>query len=350
MTLLPFKKSALASIGIELEYQIVSPKTFELTSRSKELIRQISQGEYQTRIKPEITQSMIEINSSVHSTVNELYDELVLIRNYLSQQAQDMQVLICGGGTHPFQKWTLQKVYPSMRYKNLASKFRYLAKRATVFGQHIHIGCESGDDAIYLTHALARYTPHFLAICASSPFYQNTDTGFYSARSTIFNSFPLSGVVPFIHTWEEFAAYFYKMKDFGIATSMKDYYWDIRPKPEFGTAEIRVCDTPLTIQKAAMIAAYVQALSVYLLTERPLKLSEDLYYLYNYNRFQSSRYAFTGDLIDFETAEKTFINEDILRTIKKIEPYANRLNSMGYISLLLNSVINKETDTDYLRT
>ena len=27
---------------------------------------------------------------------------------------------------------------------------------------------------------------------------------------------------------------------------MKDVYWDVRPKPEFGTVEIRIFDTPLT--------------------------------------------------------------------------------------------------------
>jgi gamma-glutamyl:cysteine ligase YbdK (ATP-grasp superfamily) len=28
-----------------------------------------------------------------------------------------------------------------------------------VFGQHVHIGCRSGDDAMYLLHALNRYVP-----------------------------------------------------------------------------------------------------------------------------------------------------------------------------------------------
>ena len=38
-------------------------------------------------------------------------------------------------------------------------------------------------------------------------------------------------------------------------------YWDIRPKPEYGTVEIRVCDTPLTVRRAALLAAYAQALA-----------------------------------------------------------------------------------------
>jgi gamma-glutamyl:cysteine ligase YbdK (ATP-grasp superfamily) len=45
----------------------------------------------------------------------------------------------------------------------------------------------------------------------------------------------------------------------GVVKSMKDFYWDIRPKPEFGTIEVRVCDTPLTVEKAAALACYLHA-------------------------------------------------------------------------------------------
>jgi carboxylate-amine ligase len=37
----------------------------------------------------------------------------------------------------------------------------------------------------------------------------------------------------------------------GIVKSMKDFYWDLRPKPEYGTIELRVCDTPLSVDRAA---------------------------------------------------------------------------------------------------
>ena len=65
-------------------------------------------------------------------------------------------------------------------------------------------------------------------------------------------------------------AYFDKMRGYGIVESMKDFYWDIRPKPEYGTVEIRVFDTPLTVERAARIAAYAQSLARYLLVDRPL--------------------------------------------------------------------------------
>ena len=292
---------------------------------------------------------MIEINSSPHHSIGELLTELLSLHTFLYQQASNVDISICGGGTHPFQTWTMQKIFPTRRYKNLSHKYRFLMKRSTVFGQHIHVGCANGDDSIYLTHALAKYVPHFIAICASSPFYQGIDTGFFSSRSTVFNAFPLSGVMPYLTSWKEFSRYFYKLKNLGIVQTMKDFYWDIRPKPEFGTVEIRVCDTPLTIQKSVIIAAYIQALSVYLLKERPVQISQDLYYLYPYNRFQASRYGFDAHLFDYHLSKTELIVTDILNTIKKIEPYANSLNTMSYISQLTDNITNKKTDATTLR-
>ncbi|WP_028387624.1 YbdK family carboxylate-amine ligase [Legionella fairfieldensis] len=349
MKILPFKSSSVASLGVELELQIIDPHSYALASRAKELIRYLNEHPYQKHIKPEITQSMIEINSSIHRTINTMEEELCALQTSLLALAQQFDLHFCGGGMHPFQKWSMQKIFPAKRYKNLSRQYRYLSKRATVFGQHIHVGCESSEDALYLTHAFTRYVPQFIAICASSPFYQGVDTGYYSSRTTIFNAFPLSGIMPYLTNWQEFSAYFYKMKELEIVSSMKDFYWDIRPKPEFGTVEIRVCDTPLTIKKAVLITAYIQALALYLLEERPFQIGQDWYHVYNYNRFQASRYGFEGHFINPLTTENYLISTDIFETIKKIERYANRLNSMAYILQLARHVTDKENDTILLR-
>ncbi|MEO8400285.1 MAG: YbdK family carboxylate-amine ligase [Gammaproteobacteria bacterium] len=349
MKQLPFNHSSLASIGVELELQIIDPMTYGMLSRAKDLIRNVTESPFEEKIKPEITQSMIELNSSVHQTPSQLYADLNEMRLFLLMHAEEIGIKIAGGGTHPFQKWALQKIFPTTRFKNLSHHYRYLSKRSTVFGQHIHVGCPSSEDALYLTHALARYVPHFIAISASSPFYQGIDTGYQSARSNVFSAFPSSGVIPYLLSWKEFSEYFYKMKQLKIIRSMKDFYWDIRPKPEFGTVEVRVCDTPLTIKKAVIIAAYIQTLSHYLLQEKTITPSHDLYYLYGYNRFQSIRYGFEGDFINPMSLQHTVIAEDILETIKLIDKHTRQLNNSDWLESLTELVNNKKNDTELLR-
>lgn len=349
MRLLPFKSSDSVSLGIELEYQIVDPRNGDLVSRAKDLIRNIEQSVYSELIKPEITQSMIEINSSVHCSPGSLYEELKVIRDFLQDQALILQSYIAGGGTHPFQKWSLRKIFPTKRFKTLLRQYQYLSKRSTVFGQHIHVGCPSGEDAIYLTHALTRYAPHLIAMSASSPFYQGVDTHYHSSRSTVFNAFPLSGVMPYLKNWQEFSDYYHKMHRLKIVSSMKDFYWDIRPKPEFGTIEIRVCDTPLTIKRAVELGAYAQVVAQYLLHDKPISISHDLYDVYNYNRFQASRYGFDGDFIDPITLEHKILGHDILDTINLIEKHTHSLGNSEIMLKVVENVINKQNDAKLLK-
>ena len=40
--------------------------------------------------------------------------------------------------------------------------------------------------------------------------------------------------------------------------SIKDLHWDIRPSPHFGTVEVRVMDTPLTLSHAVNMAGLIQ--------------------------------------------------------------------------------------------
>ncbi|MCP0914025.1 YbdK family carboxylate-amine ligase [Legionella sp. 27cVA30] len=346
---LPFSTSSLVSVGVELELQIIDNQSYGLISRSKELIRNLNEGICQNRVKPEITQSMIELNSSVHENINTVLTELYELQSFLVEQTSKFDISFCGGGTHLFQKWSSQKVFPAKRYKKLAHRFGYLTKRATVFGQHVHLGCLNGEDAVYLTHALARYIPQLIAISSASPFYQGKDSGFSSARVNIFNSFPMSGVIPMLKNWQEFSDYYYKMKEWGIIENMKDIYWDVRPKPEFGTVEVRIFDTPLTIKKSVMLAAYLQALALYLIKEKPFKLTDDLYYLYPHIRFEASRYGYDGEFINPENSNKTTVFDDLLTTIANIEPYFKELGSMEYFNLLKEDALNKRNDSVIIR-
>ncbi len=167
-----------------------------------------------------------------------------------------------------------------------------------MFGQHVHIGVRSGDEAVRLTHALARYVPHFIALSASSPFAGGADTQFDSSRLNVVNAFPLAGFMPYVADWDEFEHYFGEMQGFGIVESMKDFYWDIRPKPEYGTIEIRVFDTPLTVARAAELAAYAQALAAAVREDRGWSPHPSQYLVYSYNRFQACRFGFGATIVD----------------------------------------------------
>ena len=347
---LDFRPSPAFSLGVELELQILNCRDYNLARDAADLLTLVDRTPHPGEVKPEITESMIELNSSVHYRHDTLVAELARIRDALAQAAERLNLCIAGGGSHPFHDWTDRRIYPTERFKRILDVYGYLAKQFTIFGQHVHIGCPDGDAALYLIHALARYVPHFIALSASSPFQQGEDTSYHSSRLNTVSAFPLSGQAPLVLNWGEFVSYFNKMKGFGIVASMKDFYWDIRPKPEYGTVEIRVFDTPLTVERAALLAVYAQSLARYLLLERPLEPSRDVYLLYSHNRFQACRYGCEGALVDAYTQRHVGIRDDVLDTIGRIAPHARDLGAEEALQRLAAGVANGHEDAAWLRS
>lgn len=352
MSILPFKSSTPYTMGIELELQLVNRRNYNLATDALDLLAWIEPRKLQDQIKLEITQGMIELNSGIHTRVDELLEELKALRAALLRGAQRLNIDVAGGGAHPFQNWSEQRITPSERFHHIHRRYGYLAKTFTVFGQHIHVGVENGDDALYLTHGFARYVPHFIALSAASPFYQGVDTAFASSRSNVVRAFPLAGTVPVLTKWSDFETYYDGLMKLGIIGSMKDFYWDIRPKPEYGTVEIRVCDTPLTLEHAALLGCYAQLLARWLLTERPIEITDDFYLLYQYNRFEASRYGLDGEMAQQGAGKascKQSIYVSILDRLQDLKRYAQNEADLQALKKLRHMAYERLNDATWLR-
>lgn len=349
MPLPPFQQSNELSVGVELELQLINLSNFDLSASSPDFLHFLGKLPFPGNVTPEITESMLEICTDVQTGYAGILSQLKEIRDRLVHAGDTLNVGICGGGTHPFQRWTERKIFSKQRFQEVSLLYGYLAKQFTVFGQHIHIGCSSNDDALFLLHSLNRYVPHFIALSASSPYVQGGDTLFQSARLNSVFAFPLSGRAPFLLNWDEFANdYFVKMEKTGVIKSMKDFYWDIRPKPEYGTIELRICDTPLTVERAAALAAYLQMLCAHLLERREAAPVEDDYLVYNYNRFQACRFGLDGTVVHPKTYETRSLREDILATLSTIAPLAEPLGALPALAYLYGAT-NSDTDAQFLR-
>jgi glutamate---cysteine ligase / carboxylate-amine ligase len=108
------------------------------------------------------------------------------------------------------------------------------------------------------------------------------------------------------------------MRRRNIVTSMKDFYWDIRPKPEFGTVELRVCDTPLRVIDAVDIAALAQALAAELLCAPRRWGDEHFEWIYSRNRFQASRYGLNGEFIAMGSPDAVTLRESLITLLAEL--------------------------------
>lgn len=344
-----FKHSEPLTLGVELELQLVSPRDFDLTRAATDLLRIIDYDGRYGEVKLEVTESMIEVCTLPQATVDGIAADLEGLRKMLVTQCARNNIYVCGGGTHPFHSWPERRICPGERYDETYNRYGYLAKQFTVFGQHIHVGCTSADEAIWLTQALCRYVPVFIALSASSPFVDGVDTFFQSARLNAVSAFPLSGQCPKLRDWSEFVEHYEFLKACGIVRSIKDLYWDVRPKPEFGTVEIRVCDTPLTVQHAAALAALAQCLARYLLRTRPEFDAQAHLYVARYNKFQACRYGFDAQLSDPARLQQVPFREFLRDLLDSLVEDAQVLGCSAWLDRINALLVSEATDASWLR-
>lgn len=286
----PFTKSRLGTMGIELELMVLDRLTYDLLPAAPDILRLLDMQEKQWVATPEITTSMLEVATSILDGYAPAAAQIEEIRASVQHAAFQVGAAISGGGAHPFQKWNEQRIYPKARYRESAKKYGYLAKMFTVFGMHVHIGVPDADQAIRICAWLTQRAPLFIALSANSPCWQGEDSGFCSARSNVVGAFPMSGTMPsHIRTWNDFSEHFARLAGHGIVNSIKDFYWDVRPKPEYGTVELRVLDTPLHPAYAAALGSYARELCIEVFDTPGTWPADDSRELYAWNRFNAAK-------------------------------------------------------------
>ncbi|WP_428570106.1 YbdK family carboxylate-amine ligase [Ramlibacter sp.] len=329
--------------------QLVNTHDYDLAPYSHEMLRLMSKIPLPGSVVPEMTSSMIEVSTGICRSAAEVLEQLGAMRDALVRCADKLNIAVVGGGTHPFQQWHEQRIYDRPRFRQLSELYGYLSKQFTIFGQHVHIGCPDADAALLMLHRMSRYIPHFIALSASSPYVQGQDTQFDSARLNSVFAFPMSGRAPFTLSWDEFGHFFAKTTKTGVVKSMKDFYWDIRPKPEFGTIEIRVFDTPMTVERAAALSGFVQSLAAWFLREQPFTPREDDYMVYTYNRFQACRFGLDAVYVEPETGEHMPLREHIVSTLRRIDAHAQDIGATSAIDMLALSADLGANDAKWIR-
>lgn len=288
------------TIGVEEEFQIIDPTTWELRSHVSELIASgtPSLGD---QIKQEMHQSIVEVGTRVCNDVGELRQEMVHIRSELSSAAERVGLAVAAAGSHPFAQWTDQLITPGERYATIVHELQQLARSLLIFGLHVHVSMPDKQTTIDIMNAARYFLPHLLALSTSSPFWAGRDTGLKSYRTAVFRRFPRTGVPDHFGSWGEYDNYVQLLVDLHCIDNGKKIWWDLRPHPTFGTLEFRVCDVPTRVEETIALAALSQAIVVKLHRLYTKNMGFRLYRkaLIDENKWRAARWGIDGKLIDF---------------------------------------------------
>jgi carboxylate-amine ligase len=308
MSKIDFRQNETMGLGVEIEIQLIDPRTADLTPVGLKTLEAIKQKTASERIKSEIFQSMLEIDTPICKNAIEVGESLRQSLGVVRSAAAEFGAQVVMSGTHPFANYTERLVTPSGRYNKLVDRNQWIARRLQVFGLHIHMGMKNGDHAIALSNALCHYLPVVLAFSASSPYWRGEDTGLASSRITVFEAIPTGGHPYLIHSWSDFEDLIEKLTFSKSITSLKDLWWDIRPNPDYGTVEVRIADCPPTIHEAEALVAFTHCLACHLSEEimSGRKFLPPPEWILRENKWRASRHGVNADLItDFKGQSKS---------------------------------------------
>ncbi len=321
---IPFRSSPRPTLGVELEVQILDPDTMNLTSGSLDILGRV--GDH-PKIKQELTQSTLEVITGICENVPEARADLAATLAEVFAIGDEVGLGFALAATHPFAQWRDQKIFPNERYQMLVDKIQWPARRLLIYGLHVHVGVSSGEKAIALSNALTTYIPHLLALSASSPFIDFEDTGLASARSKIFEGMPTAGLPFRLANYGEFQAFMNTLIRARAIQTVREIWWDIRPHPDFGTIEIRVCDVPSTLTEVCALTALIQSLVVCLGTAYDDGNYVDILraWIVRENKWRAVRHGLDADIITDNSGGHAPLREEIAALVEQVTPFADDL-------------------------
>jgi carboxylate-amine ligase len=319
------------TLGVEEEYMLLDPESFDLVQRIDTVLAAIVGHEDEARMKPELMQSVLEVATPVCRTAGDAGRELRRLRTAVRDIAAANGLRVGSAGTHPFSLFERQRITARDRYRALVDQMQYVARRELIFGLHVHVAVDHPDKAINVVNGLLVDLPLLLGLSASSPFWRGEPTGLASTRQPIFAAFPRSGPPPRFRDYAEYAEVIGHLEHTGCIADYTHTWWDIRPHPKLGTVEIRICDSVTRVEDAIAIAAFCQAL-VKLYSEQFEEEGEVPGFhriLTTENKWLSVRYGLDAPIMDLATGRRNrvAVAQLVRRRLKKLEPHARELGS-----------------------
>jgi carboxylate-amine ligase len=235
------------SLGVEEELMLVDAGTLEPARDGFSRVF----GEASERIKPELFESFVEITTTIVETPAEAEAELRALREEVAERAATHGLVVLATGSHPTARERMP-IVPVERYRKLEAELGPKLYRQHVCGLHVHVAVPDPDTCLRAFEGVLPALPGLLAASANSPFWDGAESGRRSIRSQILLEMPTGGPPPVLRSWDDWQA-----ATRGDSTRR---HWDVWPRPEYGTLEVRVLDQPTSLARTGALASDVQRL------------------------------------------------------------------------------------------
>ncbi|MFF7857401.1 glutamate--cysteine ligase [Streptomyces sp. NPDC007904] len=243
-------------IGAEEEFHVLDVESGRLVPRADALLGRLGRGGF-TR---ELQQSVVESNSEVHDTLDDLYADLAGARRRLDAAASSLGLAVVAAGTVPLARVTSRDVTADPRYRRMVDDYRRVADEQLICSAQIHVDVPDRDTAVRAMCLVSPWLPPLLALSASSPFWLGSDTGYASWRTMLWQRWPTAGPVGCYRSAAEYDAAVEELISSGVISDAGMLYHDVRPSAHQRTLELRICDACPRAETVVLVAGLFRAL------------------------------------------------------------------------------------------
>ncbi len=131
---------------------------------------------------------------------------------------------------------------PKDRYDKVMDDLQMIGQRNMLCGMHVHVEFPDPARRIDVMMRMLPYLPLFIALAASSPFWQRRPTGLKGYRLAAYDELPRTGLPELFRTNAEYDAYVDAMVRSGAMQDASHLWWAIRPSLKYPTLELRAPD------------------------------------------------------------------------------------------------------------
>ncbi|NEU11638.1 carboxylate-amine ligase [Methylobacterium sp. BTF04] len=245
--------------GIEEEYFLADSETRGTPDRSVAAFHDEA-GAALPEIGRELLESQVEACTPPSTDASEARGILAHQRRTLARIAAAHGLLIFAAGTHPVAAWARQVPTAGERYTGILSAVGLAGRRSLICGMHVHVEVPDPDARVDLMNRLLPFQPIFLALSASSPFWQGAPTGLAAYRLSAFGELPRTGLPELFADRDAYARYVRIMTQAGSIADASFLWWSLRPSIKFPTLELRIADSCTHLDDAITIAALYRCL------------------------------------------------------------------------------------------
>ncbi|WP_439363406.1 carboxylate-amine ligase [Bradyrhizobium sp. DASA03005] len=252
------------SFGIEEEYFLADRRSFEVAIHTPNELFESANWSTGGQAMREMLQSQLEVATNVHVDVNDAREELRFLRREVANVAAQYGFVIMASGTHPSAVWRMSQPSPKPRYEEMIEDLRSIGHRNMMCGMHVHVQLPDPEKRMAVMRAMLPHLPLFIALSASSPFWNSHKTGLKGYRLAAYSELPRTGLPELFEGKQDFDAYVGALQRSGVIPDESHIWWAMRPSMKHPTLELRAPDTCTFVDDAIAIASLYRCLTRHL--------------------------------------------------------------------------------------